>query len=257
MDERDWLTCTDPPKMFDHLTSIGPLRMRKLRLFAIACARRVEYLLTEEDEVGRQASQVAEQMVDGRVDPATIARLHEQTRWHSTMKGDINTYTPAQCARHNAVQAAYHTLQDDGGPDYRRPSRAGCARLGGDYLGEPSDLMEAMGNATNAAHMAAGGRGDWHTSAAIRGECGHQAALLRDIFGNPFRPVSPDPSWRTSDVLALAQGIYEERAFDRMPILADALQEAGCDNTDVLGHCRGPGPHVRGCWVVDLLLGRG
>jgi hypothetical protein len=80
--------------------------------------------------------------------------------------------------------------------------------------------------------------------------------LLRDIFGNPFRPVSVEPSWLTSTVVALAEGIYQERAFDRLPILADALMDAGCDNADVLGHCRGDGPHVRGCWVVDMLTGR-
>ncbi len=80
--------------------------------------------------------------------------------------------------------------------------------------------------------------------------------VIRDIFGNPFRPVTVDPAWLTSDVLALARGIYAERAFDRMPILADALQDAGCDNEDVLTHCRdASAPHVRGCWVVDLVLG--
>ena len=82
------------------------------------------------------------------------------------------------------------------------------------------------------------------------------AILLRDIFGNPFRPVAADPKWLTSAVVGLAQAIYEERAFDRMPILADALEEAGCDNADVLNHCRQPGEHVRGCWVVDLVLGK-
>jgi hypothetical protein len=85
-----------------------------------------------------------------------------------------------------------------------------------------------------------------------------QASLLRDIFGNPFQPVSLDPLWLTFDVQALAQGIYTERAFDRMPILADALQDAGCDNPDVLNHCRDAKQvHVRGCWVLDLLLGKG
>ncbi len=84
-----------------------------------------------------------------------------------------------------------------------------------------------------------------------------QATLLRDIFGNPFRPVTLDPAWLTSDVLALARGIYEERAFDRMPILADALQDAGCTNEEVLKHCRNTSlTHVRGCWVVDLVLGK-
>ena len=82
------------------------------------------------------------------------------------------------------------------------------------------------------------------------------AALLREVFGNPFRPVAVEPAWLTSTVVALAEGIYQDRAFDRLPILADALQDAGCDNEDVLNHCRSDGPHVRGCWVVDLLTGR-
>jgi hypothetical protein len=83
------------------------------------------------------------------------------------------------------------------------------------------------------------------------------AEIIRDIFGNPFRPVTFLPEWRTSTVLSLAQGIYSERAFDRMPILADALMDAGCSEEDILNHCRGPGPHVRGCFVVDLVTGRG
>jgi hypothetical protein len=83
-----------------------------------------------------------------------------------------------------------------------------------------------------------------------------QSGLFRDIFGNPFRPITLDPIWLTSTVVALASGIYAERAFDRMPILADALQDAGCDNEDILSHCRQPGGHWRGCWVVDLLLGK-
>ncbi len=83
-----------------------------------------------------------------------------------------------------------------------------------------------------------------------------QAALMRDIFGNPFRPVTFHPSWLTSTVVTLAQGIYEDRAFAGMPTLADALQDAGCDNEEVLNHCRGEGVHVRGCFVVDLVLGK-
>ena len=84
-----------------------------------------------------------------------------------------------------------------------------------------------------------------------------QLATLRDIFGNPFRPVAFAPAWRTSDVLLLARGIYDERAFDRMPILADALQDAGCTNEDILSHCRdASAAHVRGCWVVDHVLGK-
>jgi len=83
-----------------------------------------------------------------------------------------------------------------------------------------------------------------------------QLGFLRDIVGNPFRPVSCDPSWRTSTAVALAHGMYESLDFSPIPILADALQDVGCDSEDILAHCRGPGPHVRGCWVADLVLGR-
>jgi hypothetical protein len=79
---------------------------------------------------------------------------------------------------------------------------------------------------------------------------------IRCILGNPFRPVSLDPSWLTSTVVALAEGIYADRAFDRLPILAGALEDAGCGHADILAHCRGDGPHARGCWVVDLVLGK-
>jgi hypothetical protein len=84
-----------------------------------------------------------------------------------------------------------------------------------------------------------------------------QAALLADIFGNPFRPAAFDPAWRTSTATALARQMYESRDFSAMPILADALQDAGCDSDDILNHCRDPhATHVRGCWVVDLVLGK-
>ena len=83
-----------------------------------------------------------------------------------------------------------------------------------------------------------------------------QAFLLRDIFGNRFRPITFNPSWLTPTVIHLAQSIYGDRAFDQMPRLADALEEAGCTNADILSHCRSEGPHVRGCWVVDLILGK-
>ena len=82
-----------------------------------------------------------------------------------------------------------------------------------------------------------------------------QADVLREVFPNPFRPVTADPAWLTPTVVSLAAAIYEDRAFDRLPVFADALEEAGCTNADVLLHCRQPGDYVRGCWVVDLVLG--
>lgn len=86
-----------------------------------------------------------------------------------------------------------------------------------------------------------------------------QVALLRDIFGNPFHPSAIDPTllqWNDGIVQRLAQTIYEDRHFEDMPILADALMDAGCHDETILAHCRGAGPHVCGCWVVDLILGK-
>jgi hypothetical protein len=91
-------------------------------------------------------------------------------------------------------------------------------------------------------------------------ERGVQAQLLRCVIANPFRPIPVvSPAWLTwhdGCVARMAQLIYDERRFDELPILADALEEAGCDNADILNHCRRPGEHVRGCWVVDLLLNK-
>ncbi|MBY0457407.1 MAG: hypothetical protein K2V38_08730 [Gemmataceae bacterium] len=82
------------------------------------------------------------------------------------------------------------------------------------------------------------------------------APLLREIVGSPFRPPF-NPQWRTSTAVALARGIYTDRASDRMPILADALQDAGCYDHDVLNHCRNTNkPHAHGCWLIDAVLGQ-
>ena len=105
-----------------------------------------------------------------------------------------------------------------------------------------------------AAAHASKSRPDWDRGRDQ--ETVSQIGLARDIFGNPFRSVAFDPVWRSDTAVSLARHMYESRDFSAMPILADALQDAGCDNADILDHCRGPGPHVRGCWVVDLVLGK-
>jgi hypothetical protein len=123
---------------------------------------------------------------------------------------------------------------------------------------------EALEVAARSAQDCSGGTWSWITTSAgyeckvvhqYPEEIAAQCVLIRDIFGNPFRPVAFFPSWRTSTVLALAKGMYESRDFSAMPILADALQDAGCDSNDILNHCRDEkAKHVRGCWVVDLVL---
>ena len=80
--------------------------------------------------------------------------------------------------------------------------------------------------------------------------------IIRDVFGNPFRVVIVEPAWLTPNVVSLARTIYDHRAFDRMPMLGDAIEKTGFDNTDILDHCRSKTEHVRGCWVVDALLGK-
>jgi hypothetical protein len=117
--------------------------------------------------------------------------------------------------------------------------------------------MRQYNTAVIAAESADHAAVDCQEPVARRGqEARAQAALLREVAGNPFRPVTFSPAWRTDTAVALARQMYDSRDFGAMPILADALQDAGCDSEEVLGHCRGPGPHVRGCWVVDLVLSK-
>jgi hypothetical protein len=83
-----------------------------------------------------------------------------------------------------------------------------------------------------------------------------EVLFLRDIFGNPFRPINLDRAWLTPRIISFGQAVYEERAFDRLPLLADALEEVGCTDDNILDHLRLPGPHTRGCWPLDAILGK-
>lgn len=83
-----------------------------------------------------------------------------------------------------------------------------------------------------------------------------QCEILRELFGNPFRRPAMDVRWFTSDVVGVARGIYSDRAFERMPILADALMDAGCEDERIIVHCRADKAHVRGCWLLDLILSK-
>jgi hypothetical protein len=126
-----------------------------------------------------------------------------------------------------------------------------------DHLDDPAlaalMLYREFASSRVAEHAISAVEGLSHERAARRDE---QGLLVLDVFANPFRAIAFDPRWRTADTVGLARAIYDDRAFDRLPLLADALMDAGCADEQVLGHCRGDGPHVRGCWVVDLVLGK-
>jgi hypothetical protein len=127
------------------------------------------------------------------------------------------------------------------------PDLSGCLHCCTHYAGYASTKAIPTSDRDYDAHSLTTATAEIHT----------QVNLLREIFGNPFRPATFSPAWRTTDVMLLAKGIYDARAFDRMPILADALQDAGCDIEDILNHLRNmSATHVRGCWALDSVLGK-
>jgi hypothetical protein len=232
MTEAEWLTCADPKPMKAYLRGEWGEQLwseRKKRLFVCACCRRIWSELT--DERSRRAVVIAEQYVEGAV---SIERLHRagRTAWEVSDVYWSGGSFASGIPRPYSVAAYNATVSSD----------AWGAAVAYD---SPDEIILAV-TPDRAVEAAA------------------QCDLLREIVGNLFRPVPFSPAWRTTDVLLLARGIYEERAFDRMPILADALQDAGCDSDDnslpprggnLLGHLRdATATHVRGCWALDLVL---
>lgn len=253
MTETEWVAATDPAPMLAFLQS--RMGNRKLRLFACACFRRIWPLLA--DERGRGAVACFERFADeqatadefadaGRTANAATddasAAVSEADAVYSDDRSTAALFAAAE-ARYSAAYGLCYVVEDDPRVGLSADCAASARALHEEatvYLTEPA--------AERAAHRAG--------EVARAAERGAQAALVRAIFGNPFRPVSIDPGWLTSDVPALAQGVYADRAFDRLPILADALQDAGCEVADILDHLRGSGPHVPGCWALDVVLGR-
>jgi len=218
MTEAEWLAATGPTPMLEFLR--GKVSDRKLRLFAVACCRRVWHLLP--DERSRKAVEVAERYADGKaIGEEVLVALSEAKK----VKGFRRQVTGIRHQTPKLAAALSLSLNTEQRFLIHVAGNTAC-------LTEEKDKPDAQ-----EQHL--------------------QSELLRDIFGNLFRSVSVDPSWLTSDVRILAEGIYQDHAFDRMPILADALQDAGCTNDEVLNHCRDTSlTHVRGCWVVDLVLGK-
>ncbi len=154
-----------------------------------------------------------------------------------------------------AVEVAERFADGFASSDELRAARLACQGAG-DQAAWYAAATNANIAARNAARSAQAGVARSPLLGSEAAELLVQAELVWEIFGDPFRPVSLDPLWRTSNVFKLAQTIYDEQVFDRMPILADTLEKAGCDNADVLAHLRGPGLHVPGCWALDLVLGK-
>ncbi len=221
MTEREWLAAVEPSPLELYLRDQGPVSDRKMRLFGCGCVRTVWTDLP--NDVLRQSIVTCERYADGDATADELKKAYDAANGTYEGIGDI-------VADHSPIVVT-----------------ALCQPKASFPMGTGS----SAGLAAVAAELAVG---DWNVGWKRAKQL--HADIFRCVFGNPFRPVTIDPRWLTSTVVALAAGIYAERAFDRMPILADALEDAGCDSADILTHCRGDGPHVRGCWVVDLVLGK-
>jgi hypothetical protein len=223
--EGEWLTCDDIRAMLEALR--GKVSARKFRLFACACCRALFPLIP--DQHSRQAVKTAERYADGEVSAEKLRFAWASARRSAGTRRRANRHAPATAEDYALWVVAV-------------------------AVGEDSGLSVWVGESINWALVRARESGLSHELTI------DEPALLRDLVGNPFRPCSPLPasvlSWADGTVPRIAEGVYAERAFDRLPILADALEDAGCAEEGLLRHCHGGGPHVRGCWAVDLLLGK-
>ncbi len=231
MTEQEWLACADPTLMLEHLWTGGEASDRKLRLFAVACCRRLAHLPT--DERSQLALAISERFADGLATPTELDEAYERANvviedmWNAS-NNSWDVETTAFAAR----DACWVEGQD--GVVYATSISQSLVRF--------ARLLTPLTTRKTAQKV----------------ERRTQCRILRDLFGpRLFRPVALDPTWGTWEngtIVKLAKVIYDERAFGHLPILTDALEEAGCTNADILDHLRGQGPHVRGCWPLDLLL---
>jgi hypothetical protein len=243
MTEAEWLACTDPQPMLDFLRETAS--DRKLRLFACACCRHVLHLLTDR-HVCRRTIEFAERFADGL---ATKNELHENAWGKSGEAGPVVLWKARDAAedsaRYGAAKVQWAVLGSD--PEKCKAWEEAFRAAWEDYSGS---VATELADAAMPPEWVAMGKSAWSEEE----KC--QSVLLRDIFGNPFHPVVLDAAWLTPSVVELAQSVYDSQDFSTLPKLAHALEETGCTNAEILNHCRGPGPHVRGCWMVDLLVGK-
>ena len=263
MTEQEWLEFVNP--QFDHPDhSIGRLirfleskgSPRKLRLYVLACCQRLAHILAEA-EWSSAALAVAEDVAEGHCPTSELQKYREYAgpgggivNAHYSLKGELLPGAELAAAKERAADAFRCALSED------LTTQRHATESGGVYYTQAAGATGWHGDEAIWLDELARTQDRQAADAARRREIHTQALTLHDIFGNPFRPVTVDPAWLTLTVTSLAQAIYDERAFDRLPILADALEDAGCDHADILNHCRQPRVHVRGCWCVDLLLGK-
>jgi hypothetical protein len=245
----------------------GRASERKLRLFACACCRRVWHLLANNEEwVG--AVEGAERDADGLAggpgpcDAGAHARLREYLEYgfaRSWYAGHAAVLTGRWAAARGPL--IHHPMHE---PPRQSPDDAalvaGVAAAAAAYDAVAPDCTAQAAQSLNA-HT-----GERAYQEARDRERRGQADLVRDLFGNPFRPPAVEPAWLTwgdRTVVRLAQAAYDNRRLpagllddDRLRVLADALEDAGCQDAQVLGHLRSGGGHARGCWAVDALLGK-
>lgn len=262
MTEAEWLASRDSAPMMRFLAGQpeagGPLVLlsrlfarpaqppsavyspRKARLFACACCRNVEEVLS--DDAWRWAIGVSEKFADAACseDDLTAARDGATKAWEGLLELELPPRLPA----------LYGPRLGDG--QFRAWS--GHCAVAVTMLDPFAAVLEVNHAVDRLALDAASTNPQWSARAWTR------APLLRDIFGPlPFRSIATDQRWLVANagaVARLAESIYADRAFDRLPILADALEDAGCHHSDILAHSRDGGEHVRGCWVLDLLTSR-
>jgi hypothetical protein len=255
MKEAEWLICKDPRRLLAHLRRKAGAR--KLRLFAVACCRRLEPLLV--NEAHRLTLEQAERLADGAAGGTDSPNAYSGA---GVLGVDLSVSEPCTWSLHrpmtleekNAVIADWHETPSD---QWYPLATVSAPTAEDQRLAAHRAAAEGSASAARAAAGSAGKGGNLLKFGRTYGaERRAQAHLLRDIMGNPFHRVTTDQAWLTPSVVSLAQGAYLERAFDRMPILGDALEEAGCVDVAILAHCREPIEHVRGCWVVDVLLGK-
>lgn len=245
MTEQEWLQGEDLEAMLRHLND--KVSERKFRLTECAFLRRFWHLLT--DERNRRAVEAAEQFADGTISREGLraAEAHAQAAYHDLRHAYFADRGSPRSFWGGVVSAAQHTASSF----YDMPDLFAHA--------ETPERFRAMSNLIwigTAAYPIGVKVSNRKGHNAIKAEHAAQAVLLRDLFGNPFHPATIQPSWlvwNDGTIPKMAQAIYNDRAFDRLPVLADALEDAGCQDADILGHCRQPGPHVLGCWLIDLL----